>query len=317
MQPLRQFSDDEILTERSAKNSVNDAEPYAYLVEPEMAHDGIVEDVATLFLTNRECPFRCLMCDLWKNTLDNPIAPGRILDQIDFALERLPQAASIKLYNSGNFFDAKAIPPSDHESIANRIRDFRSVIVENHPRLTNSNCLRFRDQIETRFEIAMGLETVHPEVLPLLNKQMTVADFANATRLLVNEGIAVRAFILLRPPFLSEEEGIEWALKSIRQAFDMGVTCCSVVPTRPGNGLLDQMLVQGSFARPTIRSMEHVMDELLPSDCGRVFMDLWDVEQFYNCQKCGPARRERLRKMNLTQQPQPTVQCSCDTGQAA
>ena len=27
-------------------------------------------DVATLFLTNRECPFRCLMCDLWKNTLE-------------------------------------------------------------------------------------------------------------------------------------------------------------------------------------------------------------------------------------------------------
>jgi asparagine synthetase B (glutamine-hydrolysing) len=38
------------------------------LVEKESTVSGQVEDRAAIFLTNRECSFHCLMCDLWKNT---------------------------------------------------------------------------------------------------------------------------------------------------------------------------------------------------------------------------------------------------------
>ena len=33
---------------------------------------------------------------------------------------------------------------------------------------------------------------------------------------------------------------------------------------------------------------------------GRVFMDLWDCERFYPCERCGPSAA-RLHEMNLTQ----------------
>ena len=33
---------------------------------------------AVVFLTNRECPFRCVMCDLWMNTLDETVPRGAI-----------------------------------------------------------------------------------------------------------------------------------------------------------------------------------------------------------------------------------------------
>ncbi|MGV2341979.1 MAG UNVERIFIED_CONTAM: hypothetical protein LVR18_51130 [Planctomycetaceae bacterium] len=45
------------------------------------------------------------MCDLWQNTLTETVSPGLIPQQIDFALQRLPHAPHLKLYNSGNFFD--------------------------------------------------------------------------------------------------------------------------------------------------------------------------------------------------------------------
>ena len=108
------------------KNPVDARRPYAYLCEREYAATGEVAQVATVFLTNRECPFQCLMCDLWKNTLDTSVAPGDIPTQIDYALERLPAATQIKLYNSGNFFDRKAIPPSDYEAIARPARPIRA-----------------------------------------------------------------------------------------------------------------------------------------------------------------------------------------------
>jgi archaeosine synthase beta-subunit len=39
---------------------------------------------------------------------------------------------------------------------------------------------------------------------------------------------------------------------------------------------------------------------------------LWDAERFYDCEQCGPARRERLARMNLTQQVLPAVACGCE-----
>ena len=124
-----------------------------------------VEPVATIFLTNRECPFRCLMCDLWRNTLSETVPLGAIPAQIDHALLKLPPARQLKLYNSGSFFDPQAIPPADYGAIAQRANRFERLIVENHPALTGDACLRFRDLLSGKLEIAMGLETAHPEVL--------------------------------------------------------------------------------------------------------------------------------------------------------
>ena len=53
---------------------------------------GIIEDTAIIFLTNRECPFHCLMCDLWKNTTDVSLPAGAIPEQIEWALKQLPEA---------------------------------------------------------------------------------------------------------------------------------------------------------------------------------------------------------------------------------
>ena len=138
-------TDADILAARPPKQRLDPWKPYAYLVEPERMASGTVEDVATVFLTNKECPFRCTMCDLWKYTLDERVPVGAIPAQIDHALERLPPAKHIKLYNAGNFFDAQAIPPEDHAAIAARVRHFETIIVENHPRLTDERCVRFRD----------------------------------------------------------------------------------------------------------------------------------------------------------------------------
>ena len=309
--PLPRYTDQAIVAARPAKVPVDPRRPYAFLVEPERGADGHVEDVATLFLTNRECPFRCLMCDLWKHTTDTPVAIGDIPAQIDYALERLPVAQHIKLYNSGNFFDRKAIPPDDYAAIARRVDRFKTVIVENHPRLCDDACLRFRDLLTGSLEVALGLETTHPVVLDRLNKRMTLNDFERAVAFLRRNDIAVRAFILVKPPFMSEEEGVEWAVRSIEWAFEVGVQCCSLVPTRAGNGIMEQIEQAGHFAPPTPASLERVLEAGLRMRRGRVFMDVWDVERFYTCPHCGPARGKRLRRMNLTQQLLPPVACPC------
>jgi radical SAM enzyme (TIGR01210 family) len=140
---------------------------------------------------------------------------------------------------------------------------------------------------------------------------MTLDDFDRAVEGLRGAGIRTRAFILLRPPFLGEAEGIEWALRSIEHAFSVGVNCCSVVPTRAGNGVMERLAVDGWFAPPVLSSLETVLAAGLAMGRGRVFVDVWDAERFATCPRCASERIARLRRMNLTQREEPLVACAC------
>jgi radical SAM enzyme (TIGR01210 family) len=297
---------------REEKNQVDPGKPYGCLTEKERSKSGKIEETATIFLTNKECPFTCLMCDLWKNTMDSRISAGDIPRQIEWALSRLPETKQIKLYNSGNFFDVQAIPHQDYQDIATLLTGFETVIVESHPKLINDKCLNFNEMLEAELQVAIGLETIHPEVLRSLNKRMNLKDFVKSVKMLTLNGIQSRAFILLRPPFLSENEGIEWAKKSIDFAFDCGVECCVIIPTRSGNGAMNWLQSKGLFSPPVIRSLEEVLDYGINLKAGRVFADLWDVEQFSKCRDCFPERKLRLEKINLEQQVLSPVKCTCE-----
>ena len=303
------LTDAQIEAARPPKNDVDSWKPYAFLSEPERSSDGAIVDVATIFLTNRECPFRCVFCDLWKNTTDQRVPLGAIPKQIAFALDQLPRCHSVKLYNSGNFFDRQAIPLEDHRAIGQLVGDFDTVIVENHPSLCNDECLRFRDRLNGRLEMALGLETAHPQVLARLNKRMSPETFQRAVEFLVQEQIPVRSFILLRPPYLGESVAREWAVRSLRFAFDCGIECCTIIPTRKGNGALEQLAQIDQFSTPQLASLEAVFTAGLEMERGRVFVDLWDLDRLSTCRLCAAERKQRLLRMNLSQRVLPAVRC--------
>jgi archaeosine synthase beta-subunit len=300
-----------ILARRPARHALDPRRPYAFLIEDERAESGEVVPVATVFLTNRECPWRCLMCDLWRNTLTETVPPGAIPAQIDYALEQLPPARQIKLYNSGSFFDHQAIPPVDYEAIAARLHSFERVIVESHPALAPEDCARFRDLLNGSLEVAMGLETAHPVVLSRLNKRMTLDQFSRAASWLHDHDVAMRVFILVKPPFLNEAEALDWAARSLDFAFDCGASVAVLIPTRLGNGAIDALAERGEFSPPRLSTIENALAYGLSLKRGRVFADLWDLERFAECSACSASRAARLRAMNLQQTVLPPVICSC------
>jgi radical SAM enzyme (TIGR01210 family) len=306
-----EINDQWIVSNRGPRNHVDASTPYAWLVEQERTASGNIEDTAIIFLTNRECPFHCLMCDLWKNTVEETVAPGVIPAQIKWALDRMPPVRHLKLYNSGSFFDPRAIPETDYENIAGLVSHFETVIVECHPKLVNERCLRFAGMLSTKLQVAMGLETVHPEVLQKLNKKMTSVDFARAADFLKRHQILSRAFVLLKPPYLSEDEGVFWAERSIEFAFGSGVECCTIIPVRPGNGAMDLLKQQGDFIPPDIQSLEKVLEYGIGLHKGRVFADTWDLKLFSSCDHCLDTRIKRLEYMNLHQELFDQVTCKC------
>ncbi len=305
-----------ILTRRPPRNSVNAHEPYAYFVEDECGANGRIEPVATTFLTNRECPLRCTMCDLWRNTLSESAPLGAIPQQIEFALNRLGSARAMKLYNSGSFFDPRAVPPEDYEAIAARLRDFDRVIVECHPAFVGQPCVAFRDLLKGSLEVAMGLETVHPEVLQKLNKRMTLEQFGAAASFLRRHGIQLRVFILVQPPFIEVKEALYWTQRSLDFAFDCDATAVTLIPTRGGNGAMESLAEAGLFQPPELSLLERAAAYGLKQRRARVFTDLWGVAHGRECPHCFGARVQRLREMNLRQTLSGAVDCNACGGQS-
>ena len=311
--PDFEINDNWILARRGQRNRVDPKKPYAWLTEKELVASGKIEDTGVIFLTNRECPFRCLMCDLWKNTTDESVPPGIIPDQIEWALNKMPHVKQVKLYNNGSFFDTRAIPEKDYERIASLLSGLKTVIVESHPALINHRCLAFRDMLKADLQIALGLETVHPEILMKLNKKMTLHDFTRAVSFLKLNGILSRAFILLKPPFMSESEGIYWAERSIDFAFKAGAECCIIIPVRAGNGAMDYLAENDLFSPPEILSLEKVVEYGIKLNAGCIFSDTWDLNLLPGCEKCAQQRIRRLSEMNLKQEVTEQVRCECDT----
>lgn len=302
------------MSQRPPRASADPFKPYGFFLERERAVSGRIVSAACILLTNKECPWRCLMCDLWQHTLTEPTPRGAIPRQIDHALAQLGATPEqLKLYNAGSFFDVAAIPPVDYGAIANRISFARHVIVESHPRLVGERTRRFGDLLSGSLEVAMGLETVHPQVLPRLNKRFSLDDFARAADFLIKHEIGLRAFVLLKPPYLQEREAVSWAVRSAQFAFGCGASAVSLIPTRRGNGALDRLMQTGEFSPPRIETLEQALDALIALKQGRSFADTWDLEQFSSCSACLPERRRRLEATNLTQEIQPPMQCEvCD-----
>jgi len=296
---------------RGEKSPLDPYLPYGWFNEKELSTLRVVEEVSAILLTNRECPYSCLMCDLWKHTTDETLLPGAIPAQIEYALDKLRPATHLKLFNSGSFFDPRAIPRKDYSKIASLSSAFDQVLVESHTAFIGEESLEFSGMLNGQLQVAIGLETVHPEILPRLNKGMSLEDFKRSVGFLKSNGISARAFILLCPPFLSEAEGLEWACRSIDFAFTCGVDVCSVIPVRSGNGALDRLATEGFFAEPTIQSLERVLEYGIKLKKGIVLADLWDLERFSTCDQCYESRRERLNQMNLTQEHMQQVKCSC------
>ena len=302
------------------------------IVEDERSADGRPARTATVLLTGRECPWRCVMCDLWRYTTPQDTPRGAIPSQVAAVREELRSRSEtvtqLKLYNASSFFDPRAVPDDDYGPIAEALHGVERVVVESHPSLVGSRVDRLLDALNgrahggrtTRLEVAMGLETAHPDALGRLNKRMTVDDFILATGKLRRRGVDVRTFLLIHPPFVPAAEQHLWLRQSILAAFSAGASVVSLIPTRPGNGAMEALQAEGLFQPPQLEDIERSLEIAadMVSNGRRIFVDLWDLERFSRCPHCFHARRDRMHAFNLDQRLRDMASCKlCGIGAAS
>ena len=301
-----------VLQRRGARQPLDPWRHQGVIVEDEPSPTGGSDRIATVFLTGRECPWRCAMCDLWRYTTPTDTPSGAIPAQIARARSETSgeRVTAVKLYNAGSFFDPRAVPEGDYAAIATSLRGLRRVIVESHPSLVGDRVDRWQQELARgsagntpTLEVAMGLETAHPAALASLNKRFTLGDFARAASSLTSRGVQLRVFLLIAPPFVPPEEHDSWLLRSLDAAFECGAAVVSLIPMRDGNGTVEALAATGMFHPPTLDTIERSFARALEHGRGRglVFLDLWDLDRFAPRGKCPPPRRAALAAMNRAQ----------------
>ena len=306
--------------------------PIGHQHEQERQADGEVADALTVFLAGRECPFTCVFCDLWRYTTAAPTPVGALPAQLRRSLDAvgpLPSSAVLKLYNASNFFDAKAVPPDDDDPLATLAAPFARVVVECHATLVGRRCFDFAERLRQkavdaghdtggRLEVAVGLETVHPTALPLLGKRVTLDDFARAAERLATRSLALRSFVLVGAPYVPAVDDTEWVARSVAFAFEHGAEHVVLIPTRAGNGAMEQLATGGAWDPPSLKSVEAAFDHCLnaastSAPSGVVTVDPWDLAPLATCASCCNERIARLERMNLSGRVESSIVCPACT----
>ena len=308
-------ADRRIRSLRGPKPAVDAWQAHGSLIEEERRPTGAMERALTIFLSGAECPFTCSFCDLWRYTIEGPTPIGALPKQIAQTLEDLEdrRADRIKLYNASNFFDRRAVPAEDLPRIAELCAPFDGVTVESHASTVGPAVLDFARRLNSRLEVAMGLETIHSDAMAHLNKRLDLDRFDRAAAYLADHSIDVRVFVLLGAPGIAADDAVEWAVRSAEYAARRGAGVVSIIPVRGGNGEMERLADLGLFAPPTLRQLEQALDCCIDSRNAAVTVDLWDIERLPACRDCREARVARLQRMNLSGVAEAPVACAeCD-----
>ena len=303
--------DQRIRSLRPPKAQVDPYTAHGSLLEDERRPGGRIERALTVFLSGAECPFTCSFCDLWRFTIDGPTPPGALTRQLEKVLESVdrPLPDRLKLYNASNFFDERAVPSEDLAGIARLAAPFAAVTVESHASTIGPKTLAFAQRIPGRLEVAVGLETIHPVAAAQLNKRLDLARFDRAADFLSENGIDLRAFVLLGTPHVPVAESVAWSVRAVEYAAERGASIVSIIPVRGGNGEIERLQALGEFTPPTLLQLEDALDQCSHIKTAVVTVDTWDLEQLPVCEHCRAERIERLRRQNQSGGVLPRIAC--------
>jgi radical SAM enzyme (TIGR01210 family) len=273
-------------------------------------HHGEVLPSLTLILKTTGCQYnRCRMCGFrHERYIGTEGEPGElILSQLQWVFDHhdLREIQMVKIYTSGSFFDPAEIPPE----IAGKVADLfvgKLVVAETRPEYVDPCRIEeFINRIDTGawdtpLFVAIGLETVSDTVrVKSIDKGFSWQDFLHAAAGARSAGAGIKAYLLHKPPFLTEAEAIDDMKASIRSlggiADIISMNSCTV----QRHTELEYYWKRGAYRPPYLWSVlsillsSSVMVTCDPVGGGR-------SRGPHNCGKCDHEIVKAIRTYNLT-----------------
>lgn len=228
-----------------------------------------------------------------------------IISKIDFK-----EISMMCVYNAGSFFNDAEIEEEARVAIYKeiaKISEIRHIIFESRPKHITEEKMKSLTKylVGKSIEIGMGLESSDEYVREIcLNKGFVEQEFRTAVQTLKKYSVKSLAYVLLKPPFLTESMGIEDSIRTIQWAFTNGIDVVSLEPVSvQKNTLLYLMMKVGMYCPPYIWSVLKVIEGV--HDYGLVRIGGFEYfplpkEVTHNCDLCNDYFINVIEKYNET-----------------
>lgn len=278
--------------------------------------DGKVADALVMIMRTSGCCWAktggCTMCGYRTASLPEVTADD-LNKQIDQALSRFDNVPFVKIYTSGSFFDEREIPAAVRDRIFQEFGGCRRILAESRPEFLTADTVGSMPKSMT---VALGLESANEEVLrTCINKGFTAQQSKAAGERLKAAGLGVRTYLLLKPPFLTEDAAIADTVASARFA-DSFSDEISVNPLNIQHGTyVERLWKRGEFRSPWIWSLIEVMKQLSGTVHARLMSSPsggGSQRGVHNCGVCDQAALAAIEKFSFSQDPRDlAVECEC------
>ncbi len=233
--------------------------------------DGNVENTLTMIFRTSGCWWGkvggCTMCGYVYDSAHTSPSADDLVSQFRKAMVKASKfdRFMVKIFTSGSFLDEKEVPADALSKILSLLEEddrVFKVVVESRPEFLAEASMKFclAHLKGTLFEVAIGLETSSDLIRKhSINKGFTFRDFVRAAEIAKSNGVAVKTYLMLKPPFIPEKQALEDIVTSVREASVysnvISINLCNV---QKGT-LIEYLWERGEYRPPWLWSIVEIL----------------------------------------------------------
>jgi len=204
----------------------------------------------------------CTMCGYLMDSSPGRITAEHIINQFNYAIEKYyreieenPKDICIKIFTSGSFLDEREVPEEARRYILKKMGelDIEEVVIESRPEYIREDTLEeAREYLgSVNMEIGVGVETFNEEIRHYsINKGISNRDIVDTLELARKYSIGMKAYLLIKPLFITERDAIEDSIYSGNRCLELGFNRISYCPATVHRGTLMEILWKRGQYRP-------------------------------------------------------------------
>ena len=285
--------------------------------------DGKPITALTIIFQTSGCRWNnCTMCGYVYDSARSPPSHDDLMKQFEHAMSRCKDEEFIlKIFTSGSFLDDSEIGSSTRIEMLSRLREndrVKKVIAETRPEyVTDEKLSEAREALGKKFEVAMGLETSNDVIRKdCINKGFSFSDFTRASEVAKKNDVTVKAYLMQKPPFLSEGIAMNDMINSINDAAPFALTISMNLCNVQKGTLVDEMFERGDYRPPWLWSAVEALKVGKESSPETVIMSdpvgAGSMRGPHNCGKCDDDVAEAIRIFSVTQDTAVFKNLDCD-----
>ncbi len=301
-------------------------EPTRVWIDEDNTPDGVRQSL-TIILNTGGCRWAraggCTMCGYVAESVEGgTVAHEDLMTQVQACLDHESENADdeselIKIYTSGSFLDEREVPAETRDAIAETFADRERMVVESLPDFVDREKLADFTGRGLETDVAVGLETATDRVRrDCVNKYFDFADFEDACAEAREADAGVKAYLLMKPPFLTEREALEDMVSSVERC--SAVEGCHTVSMNPTNvqrhTMVEELYHDGGYRPPWLWSVAAVLERTADADAIVVSDPVGHGSDrgAHNCGECDDRVQRAIKDFDLRQDPSVFEQVSCE-----